>query len=127
MHLTQGNLCISERFLLFLCKICTLEHGNKAKLERRHVLLRCKLTFKIFRLDLIPVQTDFHNFRAWPYCGANRFGLIVVHQSGNYLTNLTFSKGAKFYRCLFEAFIKSLLQKGFCNCLIKCCFKCGSF
>ena len=33
----------------------TLVHGNKAKLERP--------------LDLIAVQIELSNFRAWPYCG----------------------------------------------------------
>ena len=34
----------------------------------------------MFELGLIAVQNDFPNFRAWPYCGANRLGLIAVHQ-----------------------------------------------
>ena len=29
------------------------------------------------------MQTDFQNFRAWPCSGANRLGLIAVHQCSN--------------------------------------------
>ena len=32
-------------------------------------LLRYKSIFQILELGLIGVQTDFQNFRAWPYCG----------------------------------------------------------
>ena len=66
--------------------LTTLVHGNKAILKRPSLaLLRCKLNFSFFELGhiavqlffrilelcLIAVQTEFQNFRAWPYCGAN--------------------------------------------------------
>ena len=38
------------------------------------------MTFQIVGLGLIAVQNDFPNFRAWPYSGANRLGLIAMHQ-----------------------------------------------
>ena len=64
----------------------TLVHGNKAKLKPPSLaLLRCKLTFEIFELDLIAVQNGFQIFRAWPYFGANRLDLIAMHQCKFYL------------------------------------------
>ena len=44
------------------------------------LIIRCNLTLKNFEIGLIAVQIDFQNFRAWPYCDANRLGLIAVHQ-----------------------------------------------
>ena len=56
-------------------------HGNKVKLKcPSFALLWCKMTVEIFELGLIAVQNDFQIFRAGPYCGANRLGLIDVHQ-----------------------------------------------
>ena len=43
-------------------------------------LIAVQNDFQNFELGLIAVQNDFPNFRAWPYCGANRLGLISVHQ-----------------------------------------------
>ena len=38
---------------------------------------------KIFKIQAWPYcdENQFSNFRAWPYYGANRLGLIAVHQS----------------------------------------------
>ena len=43
------------------------------------------MTFEIFELGLIAVQIENFHFRAWPYCGANRLGLIAVNQFTNYV------------------------------------------
>ena len=68
-------------------------------------LLRCKMTFKFFELDLIAVQISFSNFRAWPYCGANRLGLIAMHQcTQNEGFDLNVSK---------NSFLRSLKDKNF--------------
>ena len=48
------------------------------------------MTFEIFELGLIAVQNEFQNFRAWPYCGANRLGLIAVHQCNYDIFSLIF-------------------------------------
>ena len=54
---------------------------NKAKLNRTSLgLLRCKPKSEIFELGLIVVQIGIRHFRAWPYNGTNRLGLIDVPQ-----------------------------------------------
>ena len=43
-------------------------------------LIAVQNDFQIFEPDHIAVLNNFQIFRAWPYCGANRLGLISVHQ-----------------------------------------------